>query len=406
MKPNLAHADPLQNASGPNKTRLEPASARSERDLLLFAASCFRGDDPRARPGRFADAEYWPQVVDFANRELLAPALWSALLQQRRASSVPAAQADRLRHAHAINGIRNERIRAELESILRALNAACIVPVLLKGAVDLYISRYADPAARVMRDLDLFVLESDHPRAIAALAQVGYRVKERGSGWLTSATDLVRKGALMPVDLQWLISGQRDVLSPEEGWAGSTVHRVGDIEFRTLSPEHQVVHNLLHSELQDRGSDIGFVWLRQLVDFDALCRLHLGTIGWREVRQRFARRGVAHVPVARLYMANRLLGLPMPPDMAPTLRARLHYARCLTLLRSRWVLALAGLIATVRSTLDKRLLQTIYADAGGRRSIAWLRLRHTLRLLRHYGGNLSQVWRDRTRKFNWKQTLS
>lgn len=322
------------------------------------------------------------------------------MLQQRRTSSVPAAQADRLRHAHVLNGIRNERIKAELESILLTLNAAGIVPVLLKGSVDLYISRYVDPAARVMRDLDLFVRECDHARAVAALAAAGYGIKERGSGWQTSATDLVRKGALMPIDLQWLISGQRDVLPPEEGWGASTVHRVGTVEFRTLSPEHQIVHNLLHSELQDRGSDIGFVWLRQLVDFHALCLLHQGTIDWREVRLRFARRGAAGVPVARLYMANQLLGLSTPPDMAPTLGARLHYARCLTLLRSRRILSLAGLIATVRGTLDRQLLQTIYADADGRQSIAWLRLRHTLRLLRHYGGNLPQVWRERTRKFN------
>jgi Uncharacterised nucleotidyltransferase len=383
----------------------EPARALSERELLLFVASCFGSDRSGPRIERLkrqmhSKAAHWPQIVDFTNHELLAPTLWAALSEQSLTSDVPADCAGRLRRAHALNGIRNERIRSELEAILRALNAVGIVPVLLKGAVDLYVSRYSDPAARVLRDLDLLVLKPDHERAIAALAELKFQVKERAAGWLTYSNDLIRKGALMPVDLQWFISGQRDVLSPEDAWSGSAIHRLGDFEFRTLSPEHQIIHNLLHSELQDRGSDVGFVWLRQLLDFAALCRLHQGSIDWAMVRECFARHDLERVPVARLYMANRLLGTPMPPGVRPTLRARLHYVRCLAILRWRWSMALARFAATTLSPLDRRLLGVIYGSADGQpQQIAWLRVRHGLRLFQHYGGNLSQVFRDRGKKF-------
>lgn len=385
--------------------RAEPACDWSERELLLFAADCFRSDSPdktteQIKRKMLANASRWPQIVDFANHELLAPTLWAALSEKSLTAAVPASSAGRLRRAHALNGIRNERIRAELEAILRALNAVGIVPVLLKGAVDLYVSRYSDPAARVLRDLDLFVPKPDHERAIAALAPLQYQVKERAAGWLTYSNDLCRKGALMPVDLQWFISGQRDVLSPEDAWEGSVIHRIGDVEFRTLSPEHQVIHNLLHSELQDRGSDVGFVWLRQLLDFAALCRLHQAAIDWAKVRASFSRHNLERVPVARLYMANRLLGLPMPPGVRPTLGARLHYVRCLAILRWRWSMALARFAATTLSPLDGRLLGVIYEGAdGGAHRLAWLRVRHGLRLFRHYGGNLPQVFRDRGKKF-------
>ena len=383
----------------------EPACAWSERELLLFVARCFRSDcsgesSDHIRERMLSSAVRWPQIVDFVNRELLAPTLWAALSEKSLSSAVPASSAARLRRAHALNGIRNERIRAELEAILRALNAVGIVPVLLKGAVDLYVSRYADPAARVLRDLDLLVLKPDHERAITALAHLKYQVKERAAGWLTYSNDLIRKGALMPVDLQWFISGQRDVLSPEEAWGDSSIHRIGDFEFRTLSSEHQIIHNLLHSELQDRGSDVGFVWLRQLLDFAALCRLHQRSLDWEKVRESFARHGLERVLVGRLYMANRLLGLPMPRGIRPTLGARLHYARCLAILRWRWSLALARFAATTLSPLDGRLLGVIYGDANGRpQQLAWLRFKHGLRLFRHYGGNLPQVFRDRGKKF-------
>lgn len=383
----------------------QPACAWSERELLLFVAKCFRSECSEGRAEQIkrqmlSIAARWPQIVDFANHELLAPTLWAALSEKSLTSAVPASSAGRLRRAHALNGIRNERIRAELEAILRALNAVGIVPVLLKGAVDLYVSRYSDPAARVLRDLDLLVLKPDHERAIAALAHLKYQVKERAAGWLTYSNDLIRKGALMPVDLQWFISGQRDLLSPEDAWGDSSIHRIGDVEFRTLSPEHQIIHNLLHSELQDRGSDVGFVWLRQLLDFAALCRLHQRSIDWEKVRESFARHGLERVLVGRLYMANRLLGLPMPPVVRPTLGARLHYVRCLAILRWRWSMALAQFAATTLSPLDGRLLGIIYGDANGRpQQLAWLRLKHGLRLFRHYGGSLPQVFRDRGKKF-------
>lgn len=113
----------------------------------------------------------------------------------------------------------------------------------------------------------------------------------------------------------------------------------GDLRFRILSPDHQVVHNVLHSELQDRGSAVGFIWLRQLLDLVAICRHYDEGVDWCGVRNRFARHGLERILVARLYMANRLLDLPMPAGIRPTLAARLHYQRCLSQLRWRWPMA-------------------------------------------------------------------
>ena len=313
---------------------------------------------------------------------------------------MPDEPAARLRRAHAVNRVRNDRIRNELEAVIRCLNRADIEPVLLKGAVDLFIRRYSDPAARILRDLDLLVLKIHHHRAVEALACLGYRVVPRDADWfVTYSTDLTRAGSMVPVDLQWFVSAQRDVLAPEDAWRSAVVHRTGDLGFRILAPEHQIVHNLLHSELQDRGDDVGFVWLRQLLDFVALCRLHGETIDWSWIRSRFAGRGLERLPVARLYMAERLLGMPMPPAVRPTLTARLHYRRCLAQLRWRWPMALGRLWATLTSPLDARLLDVVYGSGGGRLGLARVRVRHGLRLLGHYRGNLRGIVRKRRAKF-------
>ena len=146
------------------------ARTLSERELLLAAVLCFDLDDSPVAIERLkrqirSRAAIWPQLVDFANKELLAPTLWAALARKGVTGEVPTDSAGRLHRAHALNCIRNERIRSELAEVLRCLNAVGIVPVLLKGAVDLHISRYSDPAARVLRDRALLRPEFDQPRA-------------------------------------------------------------------------------------------------------------------------------------------------------------------------------------------------------------------------------------------------
>ena len=154
-----------------------------------------------------------------------------------------------------------------------------------------------------------------------------------------------------------------------------------------------------------RNGDLDFATRYQARDnaphdftrFDAAATHHIPVYRENWV---LAFRGLERVPVGRLYMANRLLGLPLPTGVRPTLGARLHYFRCLAILRWRWSMALARFAATTLSPLDGRLLGVIYGDANGRpQQLAWLRLKHGLRLFRHYGGSLPQVFRDRGKKF-------
>ncbi|MDN5939810.1 MAG: nucleotidyltransferase family protein, partial [Salinisphaera sp.] len=131
------------------------AAASSEHDLLLSLSAVLRVDQSAAQVAALrqemrAGGWCWPQLIAFASRELLAPALWVALCDQGLQGDPPAASADYLRRAHAVNAVRNTRIACELEGIIRTLNAVDIEPVLLKGAVDLVAPRYPDPAARIL----------------------------------------------------------------------------------------------------------------------------------------------------------------------------------------------------------------------------------------------------------------
>jgi Uncharacterised nucleotidyltransferase len=98
--------------------------------------------------------------VDLANQELLAPTPWSRLRAEGLGEALPPEAAAYLCRSHAVNTVRNKRIKAQLADAVRALNARGVEPVLLKGAVDLFVSRYGDPGARILRDDNIFVRAS------------------------------------------------------------------------------------------------------------------------------------------------------------------------------------------------------------------------------------------------------
>jgi hypothetical protein len=372
----------------------------------MFLAGCLGFDESAGLTARLRDLAGapdfpWREIVAFANHELLAPTLWVRLRDRGLVDVLPREIANYLHRVHAVNTVRNDRLRAELFEILGALEARSIEPVLLKGAVDLVVGRHGDPGARILRDLDLLVPKADLPDAVGALQALGYREPPRDKGrFVTYFTELVRPGAIAPLDLQWYISGQRDVLSPEDAHRHAVVGELDGVTFRTLSPSHQIVHNVLHSELQDWGADAGFVWLRQLHDLAALCRQLGRTIVWPEVQASFAARGLAGVLAKRLYMADRLLGLPLPPSQAPTLGAHLHYRRCLVQMRRPWLMRCMRLWATLISPLDVRLLDVIYGSGTSRWRAAVGRVRHGARLFGRYRGELRTIFNKRRTKFD------
>ena len=372
---------------------------------LLFLARCLGFDPPAAADQAFrhslrSAAVPWKDVLALADHELLTPALWVRLRDRGWAPDLPREIALQLRRRHAVNLIRNQRMRADLERVIKRLNEVEIEPIVLKGGVDLLLPRYPDPGARLTRDLDIFVARADIERAVAALAGLGYAPVPRETSFVTYYVDLAAPAGIAPIDLQWYISSQRDVLSPAEALAASVPATVGGARFRTLSPGHQIIHNVLHSELQDRGSDIGLVWLRQLFELVILARCYGGALDWRQVQDHFTRRGLGTVLRNRLYMADRLLGFAQPLGLEPSIGARLHYRRCLAQLRWGWARAISRTWATVTSPFDARLLDVIYACGTNPWRIGLVRMRHFGRLMATHARNPREIIQRRKLKFD------
>jgi hypothetical protein len=107
-----------------------------------------------------------------------------APLLDRAAASWPDAHAlhPRLRaylsDQRRLSAARVARLLGELAEILAALQAAGVAALPLKGSL-LATRYYPEPGLRPMNDLDLLVRPEDEPRALAALAELGYRLLAR-----------------------------------------------------------------------------------------------------------------------------------------------------------------------------------------------------------------------------------
>ena len=94
-------------------------------------------------------------VLELANNTLTTPFLID--LVERADQSVPEDVKAFVRNIYRRNGLRNDRLKAQLEEAVTALNERDVIPVLLKGSAILATAAPERRATRIMADLDILV---------------------------------------------------------------------------------------------------------------------------------------------------------------------------------------------------------------------------------------------------------
>jgi hypothetical protein len=140
---------------------------------LRLVAAALQGEPPRS--------EEWPAVIETANRGWLGPALYVALHRNGALAQAPEDVRDYLGLLHKRNRERNRRLRAQLIEAAGALNSHGIQPVLLKGAVKLFLTDVETLGARMLSDLDIGIAPDEAQVARSALMALGYYVTDSGA---------------------------------------------------------------------------------------------------------------------------------------------------------------------------------------------------------------------------------
>lgn len=113
-------------------------------------------------------------VIALANHTLLTPALFSSLARSGEIDRLPEDAREYLGFIHECNQQRNLRLRAQLHEAVAALNRCGIAPLLLKGAVPLFLSPDSQLPSRMTSDLDVCVEAAEELRAQTCLEGLGY----------------------------------------------------------------------------------------------------------------------------------------------------------------------------------------------------------------------------------------
>ncbi|HEY2875819.1 MAG TPA: nucleotidyltransferase family protein [Reyranella sp.] len=334
----------------------------NDRRALGNLANCVQG---------LPDPVYdWTEVLRIANDHLLTPALWDAL----EATAIPADVRGYLATLHRLNGERNRALRRQAVELIAALNRQSITPALLKGGLCLFDGPYADPAARMMRDLDILVPLAKRDEAIAVLHAHGYRLAQGYGADHHAFGDFARPGDPGSVDLHTELVDPSHLLPATEVWQRGAPRTVDGVCYLAPSGTDRVLHNLLHAQLHHLGNFYrGTLQVQQVYELAHLAR-HFGpAVDWPFIEQRLRAHRLTAVLESHLLAAHRLFGLAWPLGQPAGRAARFHYRRCELQFASRLLQWLGVPWGNLRGPFAWHRMRALYGAAGG--PLAW-RARH------------------------------
>jgi hypothetical protein len=302
----------------------EAGETRSPTDFASFRAltALLRGERP--------DRVDWMGVLRTANHALVTPTL-AAALEGRRADEVPEDVRLFLAEVARRTAERNRRLAAQLADAARALNAAGIEPLAIKGAAFL-LGPGDQASARILADLDLLVAPEAVETAIAALEPAGFRVLARYPEYESHvAAELGREQDVGALDLHRRRPGPRRILDDPAFDRPAARCEMGAGVVRRAPAEIRILEIVLHDLFHDGDYWRGALDLRHLIDITALAR---DDVDWSLLSHPalggLARRGVRR----HLIAAHELLGAPVPPALLDAPRARLEYRRAIWQMRT------------------------------------------------------------------------
>lgn len=352
----------------------------------------------------------WQTTIALAGRHLLLPALWPALAGKKMAQSIPQALrqffAERgpgvadskseqnvfllLEEWFTANAARNRAIRAQLGEILAALNAADVVPGLIKGGRLLLAGDWPYSAGRILRDIDLLLPPGDWAAGVATLTAIGYSPVLGDISAPRRGGALTRPGEHAEIDLHIAPLSLHEPL-PLPGYltaagfwhAAETVCADGST-YRRLPAAESMVHGIVHTEIADLNHAAGDWALRYLYETAVLTRDLAHAPDWSVLRALAG--SPLFVPLqAHLEAARALFGATLPEDFAPGKAARRQFRRCRrNLLHPRSLRRFSFLVHKLRQAMSEWYLRRkgYYPDAAGGAMGLW---RARLRMLRDVG---------------------
>ncbi|WP_170576203.1 nucleotidyltransferase family protein [Ruegeria atlantica] len=278
--------------------------------------------------GEFKDNPDWFELISVATDEFVTTALYRRLIASGAAERTEPEALAYLAELERANIIRNRQLWELTYTAVADMNAAGVIPTLIKGASEMAL--LAEPAeySRLLIDIDLLVSPVDIPTVQAAFARDGFEVVENsqhdhspGSYW--------RPGAVATIDLHNALPSRISALLTEEDLRTRLIaHERDGIHFLVPDSSLRLLINIGHDMLHHTTLARGATSLRYLLSLIEQIEDPRSSIDWawlHSKRQDWRFRLAFDLQSA---MLDHLFAVKMPAPSPPSLAVRLlHWRR-------------------------------------------------------------------------------
>ncbi|MCK1735567.1 nucleotidyltransferase family protein [Bradyrhizobium sp. 138] len=268
----------------------------------------------------------WTSVIGLANQTLTTPALID--FADKFAEILPEDVCGYIRQIHSRNVLRNNRLVAQLEEAVIAMNGLGITPIMLKGASTLATAPKERRGVRLMSDLDIMVMPDEAKMAVSALCAIGYDIDYQtppeSPRW---HVELNRPQDVGTIDLQQAAPGPaylyQSVGHPLNHCVPAPLGR-GRLYIPT--PTYRALMLIIHDQFQDYGYWLGDLDLRHLVELRDLSNSAEG-LDWKELTSLVSGELMKNAVETQLFALAELLDVEIPQELRSRLIPRLQFMR-------------------------------------------------------------------------------
>lgn len=294
----------------------------AEQRLLL---ACAASELTPARTARVTEAARahldWEAIHRRAWDHGVLPLVYRQLAAAKgEGAPVPAVALESLSASATAIAANNLRLSSALVELLRGLDSAGVPAIAYKGP-SLAARAYGNLALRHFNDLDVLIRREGMTAATAAMAALGYRLRDPASGSARRATlrwghhfSFAREPQTL-VEVHWRFYKPLFGSSLPEGdvWGSVFEYVVADQRIRTLGPLHEMLVLATH------GSWHGWSQLSWVCDVAELTS-HGSDLDFAALLNYAQRHRLVRPLLLAFELAHLLLDVPIPPPIADAMR--------------------------------------------------------------------------------------
>jgi hypothetical protein len=291
-----------------------PANARPEEELLLRCARVSVGSDPVERVAELVPhVTDWEYIFQLASRHAVTP-LVSHVFNQLDNCNVPIACVPQLQAASRIRTARSLELTASLLELLSLFGTNSIPALAFKGPVLAY-SLYGNVGLRDFVDLDILIRRQDVVKAKNVMLAHGYRTDlptnpAQEVAYLRTRHELhfSRDDDSCPIEIHqaFLPPSYRFDYDYDSLWRRLDRTIFYGREIFSLSSDDLLLVLCAHGA-KHRWPHIGWI-----CDVARLLAVSGEKLDWPQLKDRAASMGATRLLLLGVFLANRVLGAPVP----------------------------------------------------------------------------------------------